>query len=89
MLQVGKAGSKSFYAFSMQSIFAEGNTMDIKIYLTGLFSQSCLEETDSEMWRVPAWSFHWLYMGRWPPVEWHGQPWADPTSSEARLANTP
>jgi hypothetical protein len=55
--------AKSFYAFNMQSILAEGNTMDIKIYLTGLFSQSCLKETDREMWQVLTWSFHWLYRG--------------------------
>ena len=28
-------------------------------------------------------------MGRWPPKDCDGQPWADPTSCEARLANTP
>ena len=57
VLRVGKACSQTYETYSMQSIFASGPTLEIKIFLVGIFGATIAEDTMLEIWRVLCWSF--------------------------------
>ena len=77
VLQVGKAGSKGWDAFSFQSLFAFGKTLEVKLLIFGVFTASATEGTWLEAFRVVTWSLHWLYMGTWPEVDCYGNAWPE------------
>lgn len=90
VLQVGKSGSKSFDAYSLQSLFASGTTLNIKLLMMGIFTSSLAtgDEQNSmrELWRITTWSLHWLAMGVWPEVDWFGKKWTASHPAERDLA---
>ena len=89
VLQVGKAGSKSYDVYSFQSLLVSGPTVSIKLLMFGMWVTSADDETWKEVWRTLTWSLHWLFMGRWPPVDWNGAAWGDDHPTEKRMANQP
>ena len=89
VIQVGKAGAKTFDAYSIQSIWSQGSTLDVKILMFGVFSLCASDSTWEEVWRVTTWSLHWLSEGIWPPVDWHGKAWTADNPSERALAKQP
>ena len=86
VLQTGRSGAKSFEAYSMQSVFASGPTLEVKVYLAGVFGHSIDDNTMMEVWRILCWSFYFLSKGTWPDVDWFNQPWGDDRPSERALA---
>jgi len=86
VLQVGKSNSKTVDVYSIQSIFNKTvNSMSSKILVALIFTANRCSGTEDELWRVLIWSFHWMFMGKWPPVDWNFNPYP-PGSSEASLA---
>ena len=59
----------------------------MKVLMTMMFKQNMNKNTENEFWRIMLWSFHWLFLGKWPPVDWQFKDWPE-GSSEARVANT-
>ena len=86
VLQVGKAGSKSFDAWSLMSLFCFGATLDVKMYIYGLFGKSATENTKREIWRVVSWSLHFAYLGKWPHVDPDGIPWTPDRPTDLAMA---
>lgn len=89
VLQVGKSGTRSFDAYSIQSLFATGRTMSVKLLVFGMWPVIATADTWAEIWRIVTWSFHWLYVGVWPRVDWNADPWTDSHPSEKALAGKP
>ena len=89
VLQVGKNGPKAFDVYSIQSLFATGTTLTVKLMLFGVWTVIATDSTWEEIWRIITWSLHWLYAGVWPPVDWNGDSWDDTRPSERSLANQP
>lgn len=89
VLQTGKAGAKSFEVLSIQSLWASGPTVSIKLYVFGMWAGASSDDTWKEVWRVLVWSLHWLYEGRWPPVDWDGAAWTDAHPEYKANANKP
>ena len=88
VLQVGKTNTKSLEVYSFQSLFATStSTLLVKVLMTMMFKQNMNKNTENEFWRIMLWSFHWLFLGKWPPVDWQFKAWPE-GSSEARVANT-
>lgn len=88
VLQVGKANSKSLDVLSIQSIFnATGSSLLSKLLICMAFADNMDDESEREIWRILLWSFHWAYMGVWPPVDWNFKPWP-PGSAEGQLGQS-
>ena len=94
VIRVGRAGSASLEAISMQSLFAEGPTARVKILLYSMFENNKLKDSAAgegsmtRVWKVLAWSFKALMAGEFPRNDWRGVPF-DPSTSEGMLAGTP
>lgn len=89
VFQVGKSGAKSFEAYSLQSLFVSGQTTAVKIFMFGLWSIFASHNSWLESWRIMTWSLHWLYMGQWPKVDWHGRAWGPDRPSDLNNAGKP
>ena len=86
VFSVGKHGSKSFDTYSMMSMWAKGASLCVKMYLFGIF-KDCIEANAENgsgamqhIWKVQCWSFHFLYLGVWPTVDWNGKELTDPSA---------
>ena len=77
VLQIGRAGTKSFETYSIQSVFTSGPSKEVKLLIFGLFADSICPSTMQEIWRIMCWSFYFLAEGRWPDVDWNNAPWTD------------
>jgi hypothetical protein len=87
VIRVGKKGSRSYDAYSWQSIIARGTTLEIKHLVFGIFEDNKSDEAMKTFWNVIVWSFYFLYLGIWPTVDWNGNPFPE-GSPEAFLAGT-
>ena len=85
---VGKSSTVTFDTYSIQSLFVFGATLKVKQYICGVFADLIADDTSLEMWRIMCWSLHWLYKGRWPPVDCYGKPWARERTADIALADT-
>ena len=66
VLQVGKAGAKSYETYSLQSMLASGPTNEIKMLLFGIFGDNISESTMRTIWKRLSWSLYFLYKGVGP-----------------------
>ena len=89
VLGVGKASTMSFDTYNIQGVWCSGPTLHVKQLLFGVWVGQVTDCTAGELWHIVTWSLHWLYMGKWPPVDWNGHPWTDDNPVEKALANTP
>ena len=89
---VGKASSRSFDAYSWQSVFAFGASTNIKTFIFGLF-EDCKTKghgradpntTMGKCWNILIWSLKVAFEGVWPETDWGGNPW--PVGSFEHLA---
>ena len=77
----------------MQSLWAKGSTMAVKMLLFGIF-ESCIAkarhhgsyDTYEHIWKILIWSFKALAIGKWPLRNWDGSAWQD--GSRQALAGT-
>ena len=88
VLQVGKAGAKSYETYSLQSMLASGPTNEIKMLLFGIFGDNISESTMRVIWKRLTWSLYFLYKGVWPTVDWDKNAWTADNPTERRLAGT-
>lgn len=74
---VGKSGSKSYDVCSMQGLLSSGPTLEMKMYIYGIFevNNSTSDESDTQfhIWRVVVWSLWWAFQGRWPTHDPRGK----------------
>ena len=56
VLQVGKAGSKSYETYSLQSMLASGPTNEIKMLLFGIYGDNISESPMRVIWKRLTWS---------------------------------
>ncbi|CAE8680872.1 unnamed protein product [Polarella glacialis] len=85
---VSKIWCRSFLVFSWFSILANSaarGTLDVMIYIWGVFDKFVKEGTMETFWEVMKWSFECLLQGKWPHSDWRGIQYA-PTSPEGRKA---
>ena len=88
VLQVGKPNEKSLDVYSIQSMFCKlSSSLESKILLTSIFNDSRVPDSESEIWRILLWSLHWLYIGKWPPVDHNFQNWPA-SSSQSKIAGS-
>ena len=92
--KVGKHGTHSMNIWNMQSLFARGTTMAVKMFLFAVFSASIAYQsvdgvdTMEEIFIIFNWSMHYMYLGVWPRYRWDGKAW--PVGSpEAIMAGKP
>ena len=88
---VGRPDTKSLDVYSWESLLCrDGSTLDIKIYITSVFShllcKQAVDGADSvqELWRVINWSFGALFAGVWPDCGPNGAPFEAGTSGAAK-----
>ena len=84
VLRVGKAGNASYDAYSTQSLWVQGSTLNCKVLVFGVFGDAVADDTYQEIWRVLCWSIHWLGQGVWPPVDMFGERWPAGSADRAR-----
>ena len=84
VLKVGKSGSQSADVYSHQGILCKCSSSELsKILITILFTANRSDDTETEIWRILLWSLHFLYLGKWPTVNWNQQKWPEGSPEEA------
>lgn len=64
---VGKSGSKSFDAYSWQSVLSHGPTSNIKNFIFGIFEDAKVPDvTMDQCWATLLWSLKTAFEGVWP-----------------------
>ena len=67
----GKAWAKLMIVLSWSSVFGSGSTLEQNYLMWAHFWHNCyhgegLGNTMTQVWKILAWSFYWLFMGLWP-----------------------
>ena len=94
-IAVGRSGTRSFEAYSWQSILGVGSTAKLKQFICGVF-EACIakptehegKDTMNEVWTVILWSLLAAYEGLWPIAN-HLKRAYSKLTSQGLLANTP
>ena len=83
---MGKGKKRSLDVVSMSSLVgAPGKTWDTKLLLSAVVDgakvadQGDMAGTMKVLWQVLLWSFAALCRGRWPHLDWRGDPWPEGT----------
>ena len=65
---VGKAGVKSFEVTSLQGVLGNGTTIEVKLYMHGIFDSNKTDDgaTDQAIWQHEARSLWWMFLGEKP-----------------------
>ena len=89
VIKAGKTGTRSLDAYSMAGVLAHGPTIRTKQLLFAMFTDQFDDETMEQIWVRICWSFHWLYMGEWPRVDWDMNDWTDDNADARDMAGEP
>lgn len=74
---VGKSWSRSVDAYSWAGMLAKGETAISNYLIYVLYSQLIMKESLERFWKILAWSFYWLFVGRWPRKDPDGKDWPE------------
>ena len=89
---ISKSWSKSVDAYSWTSLLSRGSTITTHFMISILYWRLVVQVDGMNMWdafnKKLAWSFYWLFVGKWPTRDEHHREYA-PDSPQGRLAGTP
>ena len=90
VIAISKSWSKSVDALSWSSVLSSGSTLTSSFLIYLLYWKLMIQEDEHNMWkgfsRKLAWSFYWLFIGKWPQRDEYNNPFP-PDSAAGRRAN--